>query len=345
MNKFNTIDFCKVFSIFILLVCFNACNTNPLEVDTSDINIEPLQVSRLEQDLFQLEPTQLSSQTKKLKKKYGIFYEHYLMNFLCQNGSLDSNYSKKVLEFTHDRDVHNAYLYSQKIYTDEVFKKIETELNESVKRFHYHFPEKPLPTKLITCTSGWNFAVANMDSAFIIALDMYLGDTCSLYQMLRYPQYQVRKMNPQNILSDAMRGWMLTEFDKSEASSNLLSHTIFYGKLFYAIQALLPNANDSLIIGYSQQQMDYCKKYEKQLWGYFAEKNRLYETNLNTVRELTSDGPFTGAIHKDCPPRIAMWVGWQIVKQYMKNNSKISLSDFMKNNDAPSILSKSKYRP
>lgn len=163
--------------------------------------------------------------------------------------------------------------------------------------------------------------------------------------MLRYPQYQVRKMNKENMVSDIMRGWMLTEFDKSEAGDNLLSHTIFYGKLFYTIQALMPDAADSLIIGYSQQQMDYCKKYEKQLWGFFAEKNRLYESNLNTVRELTSDGPFTGAIHKDCPPRIAMWVGWQIVKQYMKNNKEVTLNALMKNNDAQSILNKSKYRP
>jgi uncharacterized protein YjaZ len=81
------------------------------------------------------------------------------------------------------------------------------------------------------------------------------------------------------------------------------------------------------------------------LWGYFAEKNRLYENNLKTVQELTTEGPFTAAISKDCPPRIAMWVGWQIVKSYMKENKNITLKDLLKEKDAQKILSKSKYRP
>lgn len=71
----------------------------------------------------------------------------------------------------------------------------------------------------------------------------------------------------------------------------------------------------------------------------------MYENDLKILRELTSDGPFTGAISKDCPPRIAMWVGWQIVKSYMKNNKVVTLSDLMNETDAQKILSKSKYRP
>jgi hypothetical protein len=174
---------------------------------------------------------------------------------------------------------------------------------------------------------------------------MYLGDTCMYYQMLRYPQYQVRKMNHHNILPDIARGWLLTEFDKREPEDNLLAHCVFYGKLYYAVNALLPKATDSLIIGYSGKQIQYCKTYEKNLWGFFAEKNRLYENNMNTVRELTSEGPFSGAISKDCPPRIAMWVGWQIVKSYMKNNKDVTLQQLMEDNNAQGILNKSKYRP
>src|SRR5205823_565433 len=100
----------------------------------------------------------------------------------------------------------------------------------------------------------------------------------------------------------------------------LLEHCIFYGKLYYGVQALLPDHHDSLIIGYSGAQLRYCEAYEKKLWGFFASSNRLFENNMNTVRELTSEGPFTGAISKECPPRIAMWIGWQIVRSYMKNN-------------------------
>jgi hypothetical protein len=141
------------------------------------------------------------------------------------------------------------------------------------------------------------------------------------------------------------RGWILTEFDNSTPENKLLNHCVFYGKLFYAVNALLPEAEDSIIIGYTGAQLRYCKTYQKKLWAYFAEKNRLYDNNLELIRELTGEGPFTGSISKDCPPRIAMWVGWQIVRSYMKNNKAESLEDMMMEKDAAKILNKSKYRP
>lgn len=345
MNKLNTKNYFPLVLMAVFLMLLSSCNDNPVAVDVDKVELPAIKVMRLEQDLFALNANNFEAQSKLIESKYGSFYNYYLMNFLAPKGVLDSNYKKSVLSFTNDKDVHNAYLYAQKLYGNGAFDQISVPLNDCVKRFHVLFPDKKLPKKLITVSSGWNYAFAYMDSALVVALDMYLGDTCKLYQMLRYPQYQVRKMNAQNMLSDMVRGWMLTEFDKSEAANNLLSHTIFYGKLFYAVQALLPDAEDSIVIGYSSQQLAYCKKYEKNLWGFFAEKNRLYENNMNTIRELTSDGPFTGVIHKDCPPRIAMWVGWQIVRQYMKNNKGVSMAQLMKNNDAQIILAKSKYRP
>ena len=327
-----------------VLVLFS-CNDNKLDVDLSSIDTKPLQSLRLEQDLFALNPANFDEQSKVVKSKYGMFYEHFLINPLGLNGTKDTAYKEMVLDFVSNKEVREAYEYTQKLYPSSEFETISEEVDKCVKRFKYHFPKRKLPTRLITCTTGWNYAFAYLDSALVISLDMYLGDTAKFYQMLRYPQYQTRKMNKAHLLSDIARGWMLTEFDNALPENTLLNHTIFYGKLYYAINALLPNTSDSLIIGYSTIQMKACKDYEKNYWSYFAEKNRLYENNLNTIRELTSEGPFTGAISKECPPRIAMWIGWQIVRSYMKNNEKVTLQELMDDTNAQKILSKSKYRP
>ena len=152
-------------------------------------------------------------------------------------------------------------------------------------------------------------------------------------------------MNKENVLEDAIRGWVITEFDNSEPVNNLLYHMMFYGKLFYVTDALIPDVNDSLKLGYSGAQMGYCKTYEKNLWGFFAKDNKLYENDLKIISEYTTDGPFTGSISKDCPPRIAMWLGWQIVKSYMEHNPKVTLEDLMNEKDPQKILAKSKYKP
>jgi hypothetical protein len=331
--------------IIVALLILPACSTDPLEVDVTDVETKPLKVFRLEDDLFNLASTDFNKQTVINRNKYGSLYDHYLMTFLNRGGSSDTLYKPSVLNYIRDKDVNEAYAYIKKLYPDEELKSIGEQADLCVKRFRFHFPGMKVPDKLVTCQSGWNYSFAYMDSTFLVALDMYLGDTAKFYKMLRLPQYQTRKMRKENILPDIARGWLLTEFDKSEPENSLLYHTIFYGKLFYGVEALLPETEDSLIIGYSSKQMKYCEEYEKNLWSYFAEKNRLYEVNLQTLREFTTEGPFTGAIHKECPPRIAMWVGWQIVRSYMKNNKKTTLLELMNEKDAQKILSKSKYRP
>lgn len=335
----------RILFVSLSFIALVGCNTNPLDVDVSTIKSQDLEVLRLEDDLFTLNATNFEQNSEKIKSKYGAFYEHFLINPLGVNGSKDTLYKRLLLDFVSNKDVREAYSYVNTLYPPSKFDEIAANVNQCVKRFRYHFPKRKVPTRLITCTTGWNYAFAYLDSALVISLDMYLGDTAKFYQMLRYPQYQTRKMNSAHVLPDIARGWMLTEFDNSPPENTLLNHTIFYGKLYYAIQALLPETADSLIIGYSSKQMATCKTYEKNYWGYFAEKNRLYENDMNIIRELTSEGPFTAAISKECPPRIAMWIGWQIVRSYMKNNEKVTLEELMTDADAQKILSKSKYRP
>jgi len=331
--------------ILILLFILSSCGRDRLDVDVDKVSTPPLQVFRLEQDLFRLDESNFEQQSSQIRNKYGVLYDHYLMNPHRLTGVGDSLYKPTVLAFTHDKDVREAYEYTRKIYTPAAMESIVENVELMRKRFRYHFPTRALPTRFVTCTTGWNYAFAYMDSALIVGLDMYLGDTTKFYQMLRYPQYQTRKMDVNHLLPDIARGWMLSEFDNKNAENTLLHHTIFYGKLFYAVEALLPTTADSLIIGYTSEQMKTCDKYEKQYWSYFAEKNRLYESSIQTIRELTSEGPFTAAISKDAPPRIAMWIGWQIVRSYMKHNDKVTVSELMNEQDAQKILNKSKYRP
>jgi uncharacterized protein YjaZ len=334
-----------LFLPFIILL-FSGCNTNELDVDISSIDVKPLKLLRLEDDIFSITEANFEAKNKNLNANYGPFYEHYIASCINKTGIHDSLYKPTLIGFTNDRDMKETYQYVKKLYPQTTIEEINNELTNCVKRFKYHFPKRKLPTKLITCTTGYNYAVDYTDSALVLGLDMYLNDTAKFYKMLNTPLYQLRTMNQHYILPNVIKGWMLREFDNSQPVNTLLYHTIFYGKLFYAINALLPNTNDTLLISYTSKQINYCKENEKNLWGYFAEKNRLYENNLKTVQELTSDGPFTGAINpKECPPRIAMWVGWQIVRSYMKNNKGATLDKLMNETDAQTILSKSKYRP
>ncbi len=336
----------KIFTVCLVFAVIQSCKNNSLDIDVSGINLEPLKLQRLERDVFSITAKNIEQNTKNITAKYGTFYNRFLNGILNNGGIRDTNYQNSVLRFVNDSIMHDAFNQSQTLFTDVDISKLEDEINLCRKRFKFHFPNRKLPSKLVSYVSGFNYSVVYIDSTIGIGWDMYLGGKNKIYtQMLQWPLYKSRTMAKEFIVSDVARGWLITEFDNNEPVNNLLNHMIFYGKIFYACDALLPDVNDSLKIGYTTEQMKYCKQYEKNLWGFFAEKNRLYENDLKTVSEFTADGPFTAAISKECPPRIAMWIGWQIVRSYMNNNEKMTVSDLMNEKDSQKILSKSKYRP
>jgi hypothetical protein len=328
----------KAFSLFFIVLIFNNCSDNRLDVDISDIEVPEVKFKRLDKDLFELTPQNLNSKKEELRSAYGSFYYRYL------RGVLKLPDPDSILLFVNNKDIRELSHETQKTFNDHSISEIEKELTDGMKRFKHHFPDRKLPVNFVTYLSGFDHKVY-MDSTFGISLDMYLGTENDFYKRLQWPRYQTRKLSKEFMVADAIRGWLIAEFDKGEPVNNLLNHMIFYGKILYATDALLPHVHDSLKIGYTKQHLQYCKEFEKNLWGFFAQENRLYENSLKIIGDFTSEGPFTGAISKDCPPQIANWIGWQIVRAYMKNNEKVTVNELMAEKDAQKILSKSKYRP
>lgn len=337
MRHFN-----KLFITIITCLSFFGCRHDKLDVDVSDVKVPEVKFMRFERAFFGISEQNISTKTKELQLKYGAFYYMFVNTISGRSNPGDTN---SILAFTTNKDMHDAYLETQKIFNDQSLNELEAGLTQCMKRFKYHFPKRKLPKQFATCMSGFDYNFAYPDSIMVVSLDMYLGRENVFYKMLQWPNYQVRLLNKEYMLPDMVRGWMISEFDNGQPVNNLLNNMIQFGKIFYACDALLPDTQDSVKIGYTTSQMNYCNAYEKNIWGYFAANNILYENSLKTIGEYTSDGPFTSAISKQCPPRIAMWIGWQIVKSYMKNNENISLEELMEEKDAQKILNKSKYRP
>ncbi|MBS1651016.1 MAG: hypothetical protein JSU07_03310 [Bacteroidetes bacterium] len=335
----------KLLLIIFIGCLLSSCTTNSLDIDVSDVKINEVNALRLDEDLFRLKSGDFNTKNLLLIKKHGSFYDKYIRSFLDPKGVNSAEYKDSVFHFTADKTMLLVNKYILTLYPQSKIQAITLELNQSIKRYKYYFKNKVLPKRFITCQSGFNFSVAYTDTSLVTGLDMYLGDTAVFYKMLQLPAYQTRCMNENYVLPDLVRGWMLTEFDNLSPVNNLLNHTIFYGKIYYCVKALLPYYPDSLIFSYTKKQLDYCSKFEKNIWNFFTEKNKLYENDLKFTQEVTGDGPFCRAISKECPPRIAMYVGYKIIKSYFNNNKNATLQNLMQETDAQKILSKSKYRP
>jgi hypothetical protein len=334
------------FIVAVLFVNFLAgCKKDQLDIDTSSVSQEPVVFKRLDKDVFLLTPQNATQKMNAYQGKYSTFYLRYLSSIVNNGGKTDSLYSETLLRFISNKDIKHAYADLERSFSDNDVELLGDEMTEAVKRFKVFFPKRKTPKQFVTFMSGFQYNVVYVDSTLGIGLDMYLGSRNPFYSMMQLPNFRTRTMNKEHVLSDAVRGWIITEFDNADPVNNLLNHMIFYGKIFYACDGLLPNVEDSIKMGYTLAQIKYCAEYEKNLWGFFAKDNKLYDNDLKLVSEFTSDGPFTRAISKECPPRIAMWLGRQIVRSYMQHNSDVTVEDLMNEKDMQKILSRSKYKP
>ncbi len=332
--------------ILILTVAFIAsCKPDQKDINSSSVTLEPIVFKRLDKDVFALTPENIKEQTTQMQKTYHSFYMRYVSSIINNGGVTDSLYSQSMLRFINDKDIKAAYADVKKMYSDNDIELMSNQMTEAVKRFKAVFPKRKTPKQFVTFMSGFNYNTVYTDSTLGIGLDMYLGDKSPFYQMMQLPKFRTRTMTKDFVVSDAVRSWLITEFDNAEPVNNLLYHMVFYGKLFYVADALLSEVQDSIKIGYTTKQIKICQENEKNYWGFFVKDNMLFENDLKIVTEFTADGPFTRAISSECPPRIAMWIGWQIVSSYMEHNTDITLEQLMEEKDFQKILSKSKYKP
>jgi len=337
MKNFN---FCA--ALLLLLVFLSSCGGDALHVDVSDVSVPGFTIKRLDQDLFTMDTSDIQNTTLKLQAKYGSFYPVFFSRIINNGDVRDSAYAFRLKQFIYDRDMRETFETVKKVYpTTDALKE---ELTGVFRHLLYYFPDKKIPA-IVTMISGYNQWIIPVDSTLGIGLEMYLGSDNKFYQMLALPRYKTMFMNKENIVPDATRELLISAFPYNMDKSDFLSEITYMGKILYLTDAMLPDVHDTIKIRYSGEQMDYCRQNEFNIWSYFAAQKLLYTTDQAEIMKFTAEGPFTSALSKESAPRIGYWMGWQIVRQYMKANPKVTIPELMAERDAQKILQKAKYKP
>lgn len=331
---------------FTWSIVFTSCSHNRLDIDISEIKTGSYKFIRLDSLLWVWSVNTRDTDTALKHIQNLSSAQRFALSSVIPVDSLrNTNAQKRVIKrYIKNADIAAALGRIHSLYTPEKFGRLKTEIDILFKHYAYYFPKDSIPNIISFC-SGWNYAFAPYRNNLVLSLDMYLGDTCSLYKYLPFPKYQIAKMNPDYIIPDLARALLLIKTDRQQAADFLLAHAVFYGKLFYGIKALIPKTDDRLILGYTTDHMKYLSQYEHQLWTYFATDNKWFVQDLKVIRAHITEGPFTAAISKECPPRIAMWVGYRMVTAFMNRNPQITLDSLFSIQDPHRILRESAYRP
>lgn len=328
-----------VFFVAAILILIS-CSRNPLKINVSGVDVD-LKIHHLDVDLLNLEKDRISAEFPNLRTKYGEFVDIFTYRMIAIGGQEQENFPDLLNSFISDSLISKLKAeVPEKVDTIQLRKDLEL----AFKHFKYYFPGKPVPA-IYTCISGFNQSVVTSENLIGISLDKYLGAQSGYYEQLGLPVYKRRNMNAENIVPEVMYAWAVTEWPKADHSNNLLSQIIQEGKMMYFVDAMLPDLDDTLKIGFTKKQVEFCRKSENSMWTYLAEHKLLFSSERMGIKRFIDDGPYTATFSEESPARTGVWLGWQIVRAYMKNNPEIRLADLMSNPDFQGILNQSGYQP
>lgn len=223
-------------------------------------------------------------------------------------------------------------------------KKFEDGLEMMVSRVKHYFPEEKTP-RVITLVNEVliDKKAFYTNDLILISLDTYLGKNHKFYEP--FAEYQKANLEPNQILPDLVTNFAFRKIVPSQ-DKTLISEMIYFGKLHYLKDLLLPEIPNYQKIGYTEQQEKFCIENESQMWSYLVNEKLLYDNNIKNYQRFIEDGPFTKfylEIDRESPGRVGQWLGWQIVKSYMENND-VTLEQLLKT-EPTVIFNKSGYKP
>lgn len=302
--------------------------------DTSSIQVDI--------DISQLQDSVVAFSSKQ--ELVDFFSRHPVMRDVFFNRPAYPNDSMFINELYHR--FSNPYFDSLLLETKSVFGNLSSlrdELNSAFKNFKYYYPEVELP-KVETVITGLETDVFVSDSLVIIGLDYFLGDGAK-YRPNMY-DYILRRYEKNFVVPSIM---LLYGIDSRYNKTNLedrtmLADMISYGKTYYFTKQMLPCVPDSILIGYSREEIEGSRKNSDLIWKRLVEDEVFYATSHLVKQKYIAERPKTLEVGEKCPGRIATWVGWEIVKKYSEVSNE-SLPNIMANPDAKAIFNKSRYKP
>ncbi|NJM14615.1 MAG: hypothetical protein HC896_03850 [Bacteroidales bacterium] len=284
----------------------------------------------------------MESNIALLRDRYGRFLDLYSLQII--NIGLPGNpaYADYLTKFVTDYAINQVKNDVEGRFDN--FDVYQNRLEMAFRHYKFYFPEKNIP-HIITYISGFNHSMA-VDSGFVgIGLDKYMGAHYGYYTKLGIEAYARFNMHADKIASDCMKAWAATAWPYGKSTDNLIDQMIYNGKIAYFTKCMLPNEPDSLIMGFTADEMKFCRNNEEKMWIYLIENKLLFSTDMLTISKFINDAPFTKGFSTESPGRAAIWIGWRIVESYMHRNKGTSLQTLMDNQHYQQILAASDYHP
>jgi len=252
-------------------------------------------------------------------------------------GSVHDPMAPSYLEkFIGNEDMQSFYQEIDIKFHD--FSVYEKEFTEAFKHYKYYFPDSTVP-EIVTFYSNFNANAFPLGNQLGIGLDMYLGADNEIVKSIpteSLPQFIKDKMDSKYLVADGVKYWLFNRFF-TDNNSDFLSEIISSGKIMYLTDGILTEKSDAIKMGYSEEELQWCKDSEANIWEILINEELLYSKDQKKIAQFTTSGPFTKGLPEDSPSMVGVWIGWQMVRDYVEDTG-ISVVDLLAETNYRKIL-------
>ena len=322
-----------------VLVVFVSCSKSDgykKKLNVPYKNLEPQKVEIIEYNkaLFDIDTDDFEAGIQAIRPQFSDLL----------GDTLDAVDMMILKDFVTDTFIMKINELSQEVFPD--VKVVSDKVKSVYQHLNYYYPEIKMP-QTYTYVSGVNYdngPVMITPETVMISLDYYLSNKDLVYDKVGMPRYISRRCQPAALTRDLGEAIYDTYFYKNIRAKNVLTEMIDKGKKYYFIEAMDPSLNDSILLGYSDLQIEWAKVNEGQIWATLVGNNMLYANGFEQYRVLFNDGPFTSSFSEESPARLGDFVGLQIIRSFMTNNDE-TLQQLMEITDYQDIFQRSRYKP
>jgi len=336
---------------FIFIFAISCTDETRPAPDVSHIKLDT-KVTRIEQDIASVD-TSHENILAKLRTKDSIFYDLYFNRVLRVPVSrmLVEDQDRFIKGFIADSRIQRITHEVDSLFGD--FSDMKTEFDQAFKYLKHYFPEKNIPNvyTFISEYSLQRFIFEDNDGdALAVGLDMFLGEDYPYNNYVTnstsFSEYFTRTYNKQHLVRSTVETMIEDWLGVSPNGETLLDKMIYHGKKLYLLENLVPELPNHVIMGYTPAQMQWCEHNEQEMWAFFFKEELFYSTDINKITKLVNPSPHSSGMPPEAPGRTANYMGWQIIKAFMKRNN-YELKDLLTLNDYSSqkILEESRFKP
>lgn len=318
--------FGKIFiSIVIFITVLQSCSSNPWEVDVSKISVD-FEIINVDSLYLHTDEKKVKDLDAELASRIGEAYKMEVANNTFYR--YDSSAAYMMLkfyehEFTADLEKEKAAIASERI-------RQLSDFNLALRYLRYHFPEVKMPTQIVLMNNMFSGVLLTEEQLFV-GLERYLSGNNPVIESVptdKLHQWQKDAMNIDFLARDMILPWIQVQLFK-EKDEHLAYHIVQAGKVLTILQAVFPHRDPAFILRYSEEDWQWAEENEAPFWDYLVKEQLLFKNNMRDKANFLNEAPYTVGLPEKGPDRLGQYLGFKMVKSYMKQNKGLSLQELL----------------